>query len=148
MTSLGINAVLRASMMIAFPVAVGCWLRVINSHCSHGLVKTFLRTAPTKPTNAVTTPFFWCDNTILRLRRQTLETRCVHNFGIDIATEEPTMRKLVFSMGAIAIAFMVAIAWSHTVLAPSQASTATSINPTDMMTNYKGSLPIEQWEAI
>ena len=57
------------------------------------------------------------------------------------------MRKLVFSMGAVAIAFMVAIAWSHTVLAL-QASTATSINPTDMMTNYKGSLPIEQWEAI
>jgi len=58
------------------------------------------------------------------------------------------MRKLVFSMGAIAIALMVAFAWSHTVLAPSQASTATSINPTDMMTNYKGSLSIEQWEAI
>jgi len=51
-------------------------------------------------------------------------------------------------MGAIAIAFMVAFAWSHTVLAPSQAGTATSINPTDMMTNYNGSLPIEQWEAI
>jgi hypothetical protein len=58
------------------------------------------------------------------------------------------MRKLVFSMGAIAIAFMVAFAWSHTVLAPSQAGAATSINPTDVMTNYKGSLPIEQWEAI
>ena len=58
------------------------------------------------------------------------------------------MRKLVCSMGAIAIAFMVAFAWSHTVLAPSQAGTAMSINPTDMMTNYKGSLPIEQWEAI
>jgi hypothetical protein len=62
--------------------------------------------------------------------------------------KEPTMRKLVCSMGAIAIAFMVAFAWSHTVLAPSQAGTATSINPTDMMTNYKGPLPIEQWEAI
>ena len=59
------------------------------------------------------------------------------------------MRKLVFSMGAIAFAFMIAFAWSHTVLAPSQASTATSIIPTtDMMTNYKGSLLIEQWEAI
>jgi hypothetical protein len=58
------------------------------------------------------------------------------------------MRKLVFSTGAIAFAFMVAFAWSHTVLAPSQASAATSINPTDMMTNYKGPLPIEQWEAI
>ena len=58
------------------------------------------------------------------------------------------MRKLVFSMGALAIAFMVAFAWSHTVLTPSQAGIATSINPTDMMTNYKSALPVEQWEAI
>ena len=58
------------------------------------------------------------------------------------------MRKLVFSMGALAIAFMVAFAWSHTVLTPSQAGIATSINPTDMLTNYKGTLPVEQWEAI
>jgi hypothetical protein len=65
-----------------------------------------------------------------------------------ISQKEPTMRKLVFSMGVIAFAFLVAFAWSHTVLAPSQASTGTSINPTDMMTNYKISLPIEQWEAI
>ena len=58
------------------------------------------------------------------------------------------MRKLVFSMGAIALACMVAFAWSHTVLAPSQASTANSINPTQLMAHYKGSLPLEQWEAI
>jgi len=58
------------------------------------------------------------------------------------------MRKLVFSMGAIAFAFIVAFAWSHTVLAPSLASTGASINPTDMMRNYRISLPIEQWEAI
>ena len=58
------------------------------------------------------------------------------------------MRKLVFSMGAIAIAFMVAFAWSHTVLTPSQAGIATSINPTDMMSSYKGILPLERWEAI
>jgi len=46
---------------------------------------------------------------------------------------------------------MVAFAWSHTVLTPSQAGIATSINsinPTDMMSNYKGALPLEQWEAI
>lgn len=69
-----------------------------------------------------------------------------------IADQRPLTRALtatiVFSMGAIAIAFMVTFAWSHTVLAPSQAGIAMSINPTDMMTNYKGSLPIEQWEAI
>jgi len=61
------------------------------------------------------------------------------------------MRKLVFSIGALAIAFMVAFAWSHTVLTSSQAGIATSINsinPTDMMSNYKGTLPLEQWEAI
>jgi hypothetical protein len=58
------------------------------------------------------------------------------------------MRKLVLSIGALAIAFMVAFAWSHTVLTSSQAGIAASINPTDMMSNYKGTLPIEGWEAI
>jgi hypothetical protein len=61
---------------------------------------------------------------------------------------ELTMRKLLFSMGAIAIAVMVVFAWSHTALTPSQASTVTSINPSDMTTNYKGTLPVEQWDAI
>jgi hypothetical protein len=61
---------------------------------------------------------------------------------------EPTMRKLVFLTGAIAIAVMVVFAWSHTALTPSQASTVTSINPSDMTTNYKGALPVEQWDAI
>ncbi|MBR1156258.1 hypothetical protein [Bradyrhizobium sp. JYMT SZCCT0428] len=58
------------------------------------------------------------------------------------------MRKLAFSAGALAIAFMVAFAWSHTVLTPSQAGVEGSINPTEMMTSYEGKLPIEQWEAI
>jgi len=58
------------------------------------------------------------------------------------------MRKLAFSVGALAIAFMVAFAWSHTVLTPSQAGVAGSINPTEMMSNYKGALPVERWEAI
>jgi len=58
------------------------------------------------------------------------------------------MRKLAFSIGAVAIAFMAAFAWSHTVLTPSQAGTAATINPTEIMTNYKGTLPVEQWEAI
>ena len=58
------------------------------------------------------------------------------------------MRKLVFSVGALAIAFMVAFAWSNTVLTPSQAGMTTSINPTEMMSNHKGTLPVEQWEAI
>ena len=58
------------------------------------------------------------------------------------------MRKLVFSIGALAIAFMVAFAWSQTVLTPSQAGIAASINPTDMMSNYKDTLPVERWDAI
>jgi hypothetical protein len=116
-------------------------IRVINSRSPRELVKTFLRTAPDETDKS-------CDNTILGLRWHTVETRYVQYLRIEFATKEPTMRKLVFSMGAIAIAFMVAFAWSHTVLAPSQAGSATSINPTDVMTNYKGSLPIEQWEAI
>ena len=50
------------------------------------------------------------------------------------------MRKLVFSMGAIAIDFMVAFAWSHTRL-PKEAPQRQSIR------YDKGSLP-EQWGAI
>ncbi|MBR1157523.1 hypothetical protein [Bradyrhizobium sp. JYMT SZCCT0428] len=58
------------------------------------------------------------------------------------------MRKLALSVGALAIAFMLAFAWSHTVLTPSQAGVAGSINPTDIMSNYNGTLPVEAWEAI
>ena len=37
---------------------------------------------------------------------------------------------------------------SLVAVAPLQATTVSSINPTDMMTNYKGPLPVEQWDAI
>ena len=114
---------------------------MINSHSPRELVKTFLRTAPHETDKP-------CDNTILGLRWQTLETRCVQYLRIDFATEGANDAQASLFNGAIAIAFMVAFAWSHTVLAPSQAGTATSINPTDMMSNYKGTLPVEQWEAI
>ena len=57
------------------------------------------------------------------------------------------MRKLVFSIGALAIAFMAAFTWSQTTT-PSQAGISGSINPVEMMTTYKGTLPIEQWDAI
>jgi hypothetical protein len=43
---------------------------------------------------------------------------------------------------------MVAFTWSQAVLTPSQAGIAASINPTEIMTNYKATLPVEQWEAI
>jgi hypothetical protein len=58
------------------------------------------------------------------------------------------MGKLFFSIGAIAIAVTALFVWSHTVLTPLQASPASSVNPTDMMTSYKGPLPVEQWDAI
>jgi len=61
--------------------------------------------------------------------------------------KDATMRKLFFSTGAIAIAFAALLVWSHTVT-PLQATPALSISPTDMMTNYKGPLPLEQWDAI
>ena len=58
------------------------------------------------------------------------------------------MRKLVLSIGALTIAFMVAFAWSSTVLTPSHAGITASNNPTEIMSNYKVMLPVEQWEAI
>ena len=57
------------------------------------------------------------------------------------------MRKLLFSTGAIGIAVAALFIWSHTVT-PLQATPVSSINPTDMMTNYQGPLPVEQWDAI
>ena len=57
------------------------------------------------------------------------------------------MRKLIFSTGAIGIAVATLLVWSHAVT-PLQATPALSISPADMMMNYKGSLPVEQWDAI
>jgi len=57
------------------------------------------------------------------------------------------MRKVFFSTGAIGIAFAALLVWSHAVT-PLQATPALSISPTVMMTNYKGPLPVEQWDAI
>src|SRR6059058_1115536 len=53
---------------------------MINSHSPRELVKTFLRTAPHETDKP-------CDNTILGLRWQTLETRYVQYLRIDFATE-------------------------------------------------------------
>jgi hypothetical protein len=58
------------------------------------------------------------------------------------------MRKLFFSMCSIAIAVTAIFVWSHTALTPSQAASTTTINPTEMMSNYTGTLPVEQWDAI
>ena len=54
------------------------------------------------------------------------------------------MRKLVFLTGPIAFAFLVVFSWSQ----GEESSVVTSINPTGMTVNYKGSLPVEQWDAV
>ena len=74
------------------------------------------------------------------------------------------MRKLLYSIAAIVLAATAVFVWSRTALVPLQASTASSISlnqalaassdasapisPTDMMMNYKVSLPAEQWEPF
>jgi hypothetical protein len=59
------------------------------------------------------------------------------------------MFKLFFSTGTIGVGIAVAalIAWSHSVT-PLQATTASSINPTEMMVTYNVPLAVEQWDAI
>jgi hypothetical protein len=59
------------------------------------------------------------------------------------------MFKLFFSTGTIGLGIAVAalIAWSHSAR-PLQATTASSINPTDMMATYNVPLAVEQWDAI
>jgi hypothetical protein len=58
------------------------------------------------------------------------------------------MRKLFFSTCAVGFAVTAIFVWSHTVATPVQARQATSINPADISANYKGSLIMEQWDAI
>jgi hypothetical protein len=59
------------------------------------------------------------------------------------------MIKLFFSTGTIGIGIALAalIAWSHSVT-PLQATTASSINPIEMMATYNVPLAVEQWDAI
>ena len=74
------------------------------------------------------------------------------------------MRKLIYSIAAMALAFAAVFVWSRTALVPLQASTASSINlnralvasseatasisPTDMMMKSDVPLPAEQWEPF
>jgi hypothetical protein len=67
---------------------------------------------------------------------------------IVFANKEITMRKLFFSIGAIAAAATAALVWSHTMLTPTQASYVSSINPTELLASYKGPLPVENWDAF
>ena len=59
------------------------------------------------------------------------------------------MYKLFFSTGTIGLGIAVAalIAWSHSVT-PIQATTASPINPAEMMATYNVPLAVEQWDAI
>lgn len=59
------------------------------------------------------------------------------------------MFKIFFSTGTISLGIAVAalIAWSHSVT-PLQATTASSISPTEMMATYNVPLAVEQWDAI
>ena len=59
------------------------------------------------------------------------------------------MIKLFFSTGTIGIGIALAalIAWSHSVT-PLQATTASSINPTEMMATYNVPLAVEHGDAI
>jgi hypothetical protein len=88
----------------------------------------------------------------LALPQQTPETGLEHYRAIDLrnrfANKETTMRKLFFSIGAIAAAATAVFVWSHTMLSPTQASYVSSINPTELLANYKGPLPVENWDAF
>src|SRR5215207_6663680 len=67
-----------ASMIIAFPVAVGCWHQV--TFTSRVGEDGFLRTALHETDKS-------CDNTVFGLRWHTLETRYMQYLRIDFATE-------------------------------------------------------------
>jgi hypothetical protein len=64
-----------------------------------------------------------------------------------------TMRKMIYVVGAVAIAVVATgYVWSHSTQIPSlqrvMATEASMISPTEMMTNYKRPLPVEQWDAF
>ena len=58
------------------------------------------------------------------------------------------MRKLFFSIGAIAAGFTAVFIWSHTMLTSTHASHVSSINPAELMANVTGPLPVENWDAF
>ena len=58
------------------------------------------------------------------------------------------MRKLFFSIGAIAAAVTAVFIWSHTMATPTRAGQVSSINVAELMANYTGPLPAEQWDAF
>jgi hypothetical protein len=65
-----------------------------------------------------------------------------------------TMRKMIYLVGAVAIAVVAAgYVWSPSTQIPSPqrvmaTEAASMISPTEIMTNYKRPLPVEQWHAF
>ena len=65
------------------------------------------------------------------------------------------MRKVIYSVGTIALVAAAAFVWSRTALQTPQASTvglaqrasAPLISPSDMMSNVAHMLPVERWDA-
>jgi hypothetical protein len=82
------------------------------------------------------------------LRRQTQETESRHDNYIDIANKEIAMRKLFFSIGAIAAAVTAVFIWSHTTATAKRVTHVSSIDVAALMANYTGPLPAEQWDAF
>lgn len=58
------------------------------------------------------------------------------------------MHKMILSTCTIAVVVAALFVWSHIAVTPSQATTVSTINPTEMMANYTGPLPVEQWDAF
>jgi hypothetical protein len=85
---------------------------------------------------------------IFALPRQTPETGSEHHHHIDIASKEILMRKLFFSIGAIAAAVTTVFIWSQTMATPTRAGQVSSISVAELMANYTGPLPAEQWDAF
>jgi uncharacterized membrane protein len=68
--------------------------------------------------------------------------------------KEMTMRKMIYLVGAVAIAVVAAgYVWSHSTQIPSPrrvmaTEAASMVSLTEMMINYKRPLSVEQWDAF
>jgi hypothetical protein len=103
------------------------------------------RNSPGETSNSATTPFWPCHSKLLK-RDPRMIAASIHE--IVFANKETTMRKLFFSIAAIAAAAAAMFIWSHTMSTPTQASYVSSINPTELLASYTGPLPVENWDAF
>jgi hypothetical protein len=103
------------------------------------------RNSPGETSNSATTPFWPCHSKLLK-RDSRIIAASIHE--IVFANKETTMRKLFFSIAAIAAVATAVLVWSHTMLTPTQASHVSSINPTELLASYTGPLPVENWDAF